>query len=190
MDQIISCKEIGAWGLVVHITKIHYKTAASVMKILAPIIKPTGVKFIIEMVASKADGELTYETPEKINRLTELIGPADWWGWCVDTAHIWGAGVNIRKFTDMKKWLNKLNHPICMFHLNGSSSALGSGRDKHEIAGGPDDCIWGDYEYDENGVRAVVEYAKKHNTPLICEIKRGAEEDVVLMLELIKEKII
>ena len=47
MDQIISCKEIGAWGLVVHITKIHYKTAASVMKILAPIIKPTGVKFII-----------------------------------------------------------------------------------------------------------------------------------------------
>ena len=95
----------------------------------------------------------------------------------------------------MKKWLNKLKYPICMFHLNGSSSARGSGKDKHEIAGGPDDCIWGDehengiINYDISGIRAVVEYAKKHNTPMICEIKRGAEKDVIETLELIKAKL-
>ena len=195
LDHINSCIEIGAWGLVVHITKIDYNQAISVMEILKPIVKPTGVKFVIEMVASKADGDLTYETPEKINRLTKCVGVGKWWGWCVDTAHLWGAGVDVRKYADMKKWLDKLKYPICMFHLNGSSSALGSGKDKHEVAGGPDDCIWGDQHekglinYDNSGIRAVVEYAKKHDIPMICEIKRGNESDVVETLELIKARL-
>jgi endonuclease IV len=189
LDQMNACKEIGAWGLVVHITKIHYKTAEAVMSILKPLIKDLGVKFVIEMVASKSDEELTYETPEKINRLTDLIGPDDWWGWCVDTAHLWGAGVNIRKYADMKKWLGKLKSPICMFHLNGSSSSLGSGKDKHEIAGGPDDLIWGSTNYDSSGVMAVVEYAKLHKIPIICEINRGSEENVNKLLDLIKDEL-
>ncbi len=187
--QLESCKEIGAWGLVIHITKIHYEVAADVMAILEPIVKQIGVKFVIEMVASKSDEDLTYETPKKINRLTDMIGPADWWGWCVDTAHLWGAGVDVRKYADMKRWLSQLKTPICMFHLNGSSSGLGSGKDKHEIAGGPDDKIWYGINYDNSGVRAVVEYAKEHNIPMICEINRGAESDVVVLLDLIKEKL-
>ncbi len=217
IDQIESCKAIGANSLVIHITKIHYETAADVMAILEPIIKPTGIKFVVEMVASKADDDLTYETPEKINRLTEMVGPAKWWGWCVDTAHLWGAGVDIKKYVSMKRWLAKLKYPICMFHLNGSSAALGSGKDKHEIAGGPDDKIWGslkvktrtggdvasssegpnasggsginNFDYENSGVRAVVEYAKKRKIPMICEIKRGAESDTAKLLDLIKDKL-
>lgn len=74
-----------------------------------------------------------------------------------------------------------------MFHLNGSSSALGSGKDKHEIAGGPDDLIWGGTNYDCSGVMAVVEYAKAHKIPIICEINRGSEENVNKLLDLIKD---
>jgi len=181
--QLLSCVKIGAHSMVLHINKIPPDTAARVMKILKPIVKKTKVRLLLEMVASKSHPELTYETPDKINRLPELIEPdksENWWGWCVDTAHLWGAGVDVTSHADMQNWLNgiKRRDKICMFHLNGSSAALGSGKDKHEIAFGPDDVIWGGTPPKTSGVFAILEFSNGQNIPIICEINRGTEANV------------
>ena len=179
--QLLSCKKVGAWGMVLHVTKQFPDIVASTMMQLKPLAKKAGVKIILEMVSNKSDPDQTYETPEKIDNVTTLIGPtAPWWGWCVDTAHLWGAGVDIRSYESMKTWLDSITYKkkIVQFHLNGSSAARGSGKDKHEIIFGPDDLIWKGVPPAKSGVRAVVEFALANNITIICEINRGKEEDV------------
>lgn len=183
------CKKIGAWGLVVHITKQHPDDVAFAMKKLRPYAKKYGVKILLEMVANKADAIKTYETPEKIDNLTELIGAKEtWWGWCVDTAHLWGAGVDIKYYKSMKDWLQRITHKkkICMFHLNGSSAARGSGKDKHEIPFCSQDVMWHSVDPSNSGLRAVIEFAVPRNCTVICEINRGTRNQVIRGLEIIK----
>jgi len=180
-DQLKSCKAVGAWGLVLHISKHHADEVAYGMSLLKQYAVSTGVTILLEMVASKADDMLTYETPEKIDNLTTLIGPNEkWWGWCVDTAHLWGAGVDIRSYESMKDWLDRLTYKkkILMFHLNGSSSVLGSGTDKHEVVFGPDDVMWNSVEPEDSGLKAVIEFANEKLCTIICEINRGDPEDI------------
>jgi endonuclease IV len=178
--QMLSCKKVNAWGMVLHVNKEYPDNLTKTMTVLKPIAKKAGIKIILEMVALKADADRTYETPEKIDNLTTMIGPAEqWWGWCVDTAHLWGAGVDLKSYESMKAWLDAITYKkkIVQFHLNGSSAKRGSGKDKHEIAFGPDDLIWNGIVPSKSGVRAIVEYALEHNVTIICEINRGAEEN-------------
>lgn len=174
--QLESCRKIKASDLVIHITKHPPEIIAKVMNLVKELVIKSKVRLILEMVANKAADD-TYETPEKINYLTSLIGPAKWWGWCIDTAHLWGAGVDIQTYAAMNQWMTKIEHPnqIKMIHLNGSSAILGSGKDKHEIAAGPDDLIWHNIEYKKSGLYAIVKYATKKKIPMICEINRGKE---------------
>jgi deoxyribonuclease-4 len=189
-SQLSACKKAGAWGLVVHISKILPQDAADTINAIKSIVKKSGVKLVLEMVSSKSDENKTYETPEKINRLTELLGPDEnWWGWCVDTAHLWGAGVDIQTYDNMKKWLDGIKHKekILLFHLNGSSAIRASGQDIHEIVFGAKDSIWREIDPYNSGARAVVEYAKKYELPIICEINRGSVEDYIMSIEKLKE---
>ena len=187
--QLNACKKINAWGLVLHITKQLPKQVAYVMnKVLKPISIKHNVKIILEMVSNKSADD-TYETPDKINYLTSLLDhKEDWWCWCVDTAHLWGAGVDIRSYSNMKKWINNIKHPkkIEMFHLNGSSAKLGSGSDKHEIPFCSDDLIWCNVDPNKSGLRSIVEFSVKNNITIICEINRGVESDVIKCMEIIK----
>jgi deoxyribonuclease-4 len=187
-DQLKSCQKIGAWGLVLHISKHYADDVAYGMTLLKPYAKKTGVTILLEMVASKADDNLTYETPEKIDNLTTLIGPEEnWWGWCVDTAHLWGAGVDIQSYKQMSDWLTRLTYKkkILMFHLNGSSAARGSGKDKHEIPFEPEDVMWNGIEPESSGLRAVIEFCVKQEITIICEINRGTQENVTKAIDII-----
>jgi endonuclease IV len=189
-NQMEATKKIGAWCMVLHISKVLPEDATETLNILKPIAKRTGVKIGIEMVASKADREKTYETPEKIDNLITLLGKNEpWYGFVVDTAHIWGAGEDIQSYESMKNWLDRITFKkkICMFHLNGSSAVRGSGKDKHEIVFVKEDKIWHGIDPKKSGVRAVVEFAKKYDIPMICEINRGSEKEVNTGLEIIKQ---
>lgn len=186
--QMLSTKKVGAWGMVLHVTKEYPDNLAKTMSVLKHIAKKAGVKIILEMVALKADANRTYETPEKIDNLTTMIGASEsWWGWCIDTAHIWGAGIDIKSYESMKEWLDALTYKkkIVQFHLNGSSANCGSGKDKHEIAFSADDKIWHKVKPEKSGLRAIVEYAVKYNITIICEINRGAESDTKKCLDTI-----
>ena len=188
-SQLKSCSEIGAWGLVIHITKVKAEVIAETMKILKPYAKKSGVKILLEMTASKSTHNTTYETPEKLNHLITLIGPLeDWFGICVDSAHIWAAGVDIQSYANMKDWFDSLafKKKILLFHLNGNSSARFSGKDKHEIVFGPDDKIWHGIKPNNSGVKAIVEFCNEYSIPMICEINRGSDKNTIKSLETIK----
>jgi endonuclease IV len=186
--QLKLCKEIGAWGLVVHISRVEPESVAETMELLKYSIKKEKVTLVLEMIATKSHTSLSYETPEKINYLTSLI-KGKYWVWCVDTAHIWGCGVDITSYDNMKKWLDAIDKKdkIKMFHLNGSSSNLGDGKDKHEIIFSKNDNIWYGIEPKKSGVRAIIEFAKKYNVDVIMEINRGAEKDTRNAIDIIND---
>jgi len=188
-DQLKVCKSIKAYGFILHINRKHADEIAYVMKtFIKSYAKKTKVKILLEMVSSKADDRFTYETPEKIDNLTTLIGPKEkWWGWCVDTAHLWGAGVSVKSYEQMNQWLTSITYKkkILMIHLNGSSAKLHSGQDKHEIPMSHKDIIWNNTKK-KNGLYAIVKFALKYKSIIICEINRGKEHETIKSLETIK----
>jgi deoxyribonuclease-4 len=188
--QLLACKKIGAWALVLHVGKIHPSIIAETMHILKPYAIKTNVKILLEMVALKPDPDLSYETPEKLNNLISLIGPKEnWYGICVDTAHIWAAGVDISTYEYMKSWLNGIafKHKLMLFHLNGSSAKRGSGKDRHEIAFEKNDLIWKNVHPKKSGVHAIAEFAHNYYIPMICEVNRGKNNELYSSINKIKK---
>jgi len=190
LDQLIIGMQIQAMGLVLHIAKYPAASIAETMLLLKPLAKKTQVPILLEMVSSKSSPN-TYETPEKINNLSKLIDNTtntSWWGWCIDTAHLWGAGIDIRYYKQMAQWLNQIRYKdkIKLFHLNGSSVIRGSGKDKHEIVFSQYDKIWHNISPKKSGVYAIVKFAQKRQIPIICEIKRGTLNEIRKGLNILK----
>jgi endonuclease IV len=191
--QIIATKATSAWCLVIHISKVTLPIITETMHVLLPIAAKHKVTIGLEMISSKATALTTYETPEKINLLVSAInaiGPVSkWYGIVVDTSHIHGAGVNVQSYHMMSHWLDLIKEKkhIVMFHLNGSYAECGSGKDKHAIIFSPEDLIWNKVKPEASGVRAVVEYALKHNIVMIMEINRGSHASVVKAINIIKQ---
>jgi endonuclease IV len=193
--QMESCAEIGAWGFVLHISKIPAKKIVETMKILEPISEKTGVKILLEMIASKAM-ENTYETPEKLDNLAELLDKqinTKNWGFCIDTAHIWSAGVDIQNYDNMQNWIEdiKCKNKILLIHLNGSQLERGCGKDKHEILFAKTDKIWKDYSNspEKSGACALIKFAVKNKIPMICEVNEDKKEELFSSLSIIKKLI-
>ena len=189
-SQLLAVKKAGGWCMVVHITKTLPENIAYTMKLIKPIVKKIGVKISLEMVASKADREKTYETPEKLDNLITLLGIKEKY-YCitVDTAHIWAAGVDVRSYEAMNDWINRMTFKkkIEMFHLNGSFSERGSGKDKHAVPFSTNDKIWHGIDPNKSGVKAVIDFARSNNITIICEINRGTEEEIFNGLNIIKK---
>ena len=66
--------------------------------------------------------------------------PAERLGFCLDTAHLWGAGYDLRNESAVEDLVQRLGELIgrdrvAMLHLNDSRAALGSRMDRHEHIG-------------------------------------------------------
>ena len=192
-NQLSSTRDIGGWCFVLHINRILPRDAIETLEIIHPLCLESNVKLGIEMVSSKADTERTYETPEKLDNLISQIekiptNNKDWYGIVVDTAHLWGAGVDIKSYDSMENWLSRFFHKkkICMVHLNGSSAERGSGKDKHEAPFSPDDKIWHDIPLKKSGLFALVKFCIANQITIICEINRGTQKNISKSLSMIK----
>ena len=185
-DQLECCAQMDATGLVIHISRVDVDVIREAMEVVAPLTKRT-VPIWLEMISSRAHDTLTYETPKKLNALTKALGHLEpgSWGICVDTAHVWGSGTDISEYAQMNAWFRELTDAtrkkISMFHLNGSSSEMGSGKDKHEIAFCPADVIYHahDQSPDDAGVKSIIDFCGSHSIPVILEINRGSEADAI-----------
>lgn len=189
-NELLAVKKTGADIAVLHISKNIPENIAETMSILKPIIESINIKIGLEMVSSKADNNKTYETPEKINNLIELLGfNNNYYCFVIDTAHIHGAGQDITSYNNMNNWLNRLKYKnkIGMFHLNGSYSLKGSGKDKHAIPFIKEDKIWYNIKPEESGLFAVVQFAVKYGVQIICEINIGTEEEAKNGINIIKK---
>ncbi len=176
-DQLESCRKLGLRGLVVHLPKDQPMVVADTMELLND-----EIPILLEMTSVAPHPTKTYETPQKIDDLVDILNDYSInFGIVIDTSHIWAAGVDVRSYTGVKKWLTSIvnKDAIKMFHLNGTSVPLGGHRDIHIIPFAPEDLIWGSprIPYERSGVRAITEFSRANGLPMIMEVNRGSEVD-------------
>lgn len=98
-------------------------------------------------------------------------------GICIDTAHIFSSGIDIRNPKDFKKYIKDfdskigIKHLTC-FHINDSKEQLNSRKDKHEGIG--KGYIFGkDKGGNIMGLKEIWKFAKKNKIPMILETHSG-----------------
>ncbi len=207
-EQLAACKKIGALGLVIHFPSkpldVVVKTLeCSMFKIIAA---RHGVPILFEMKPIKNKGikgsvQKGYVTTEQLNAFCAAVKlPKELWGIVIDTAHLWGAGVDTTDKKSQDEWFDELTHPdmIKLIHLNGGQTkTFNSGRDEHFIVFSDADNMYGKYAdgktaakcdldlLKNSGIYSIVKFAMKKKLTIICEINRGKEREVRYSLELI-----
>lgn len=111
----------------------------SVRAILAE--SPPGVRLVLEN--SSGGGDLLGSRIEELAEILDGVGRdvgADRLAFCVDTAHLWGAGYDLATAEGAVAVVDRFEELIGldrlpMLHLNDSRSELGSRSDRHEHVG-------------------------------------------------------
>jgi endonuclease IV len=195
LDQLLSCRKIGAEGLVIHLSRRPISDLVETMTAIEDDLIKAKIPIWLEMISSKAHPDLTYETPEKLNKLTKALKDINpkVWGLCIDTAHVYGSGDDISSSVKQNKWFADLSkettQKIRQYHLNGTESDFGSGKDKHAIAFAADDNIYHKYkkEPEKSGLYSVIKFCIAKNIPVIMEINRGLEADAIWTINTIND---
>ena len=100
---------------------------------------PTGVRLVLEN--SSGGGDMLGSRLEELSRILEGVGAdAGRFGFCLDAAHLWGAGYDISTAEGVTDVIDRFEELIglerlAMIHLNDSRSTLGSRSDRHEHIG-------------------------------------------------------
>ena len=100
---------------------------------------PAGVRLVLENSAGGGD-TLGSSLEELASNLDAVGGDASALGFCLDTAHLWGAGYDISAVEGAGAVLDRFDSLIgldrlALVHLNDSKAALGSRNDRHEHLG-------------------------------------------------------
>lgn len=181
-EQLDACDKLNSLGLVIHLPKKQPSIITEAFSIIIPFIKKYKTPIMLEMTAVKPDPEKTYETPEKINNLIDEMNNVNPtyknYSVCIDTAHLWGAGVKINEKKVINKWFKLLKYEcIGLIHLNaGKLETFNTGKDKHQVLFSEDDDIW--KVPSSASLDIISKYAKKLNIDVICEINRGSYDDI------------
>jgi len=149
------------------------------------------VPILLEPIGVKSHPTNTYETTEKINNLVDIIG-FDYMkkhsiGFCIDTCHLFVTGQDVTYYDQVDLFLSKLRHKslIKLFHLNGSLSDLGAGKDRHDYPFNETDKIWGHVKHSNSGMKRFLEFIKKKKIHGIIE-----KYDDTLLLEQSYKKLV
>ena len=198
--QLDVCDAINSNGFVIHLSKKTPEQIIETLKILFPFIKKYKTPILLEQPAKKPDINMTYESPEKINYMTELIIkelPNLYFGWCLDTCHLWSGGIELNKSNIIKKYFLDFKYPkyIKLFHLNGGNIKIfNTGVDKHDVILSKDDNIFsnsvhkiGDINKSKKtNLGILIKFAKKNNIDTILEVNTGNFTDVDHAIDTIK----
>jgi deoxyribonuclease-4 len=103
-------------------------------------------------------------------------------GFCIDTAHIFASGYNIKTKESFEEFISLWDHHIginniTLFHLNDSKVGLGCCRDLHEEIG--KGLIFSE---DKSGLTTLLEFAQNNAIPIVIE----SGGDQLTELEIIK----
>ena len=114
-------------------------------------------------------------TKTQFNKCQERLG------FCLDTAHLFSSGVDLRNRTQVKNYLNQFDkhiglHNVELIHLNDSKAPLNSRRDIHQGIG--DGFIFGKQHLDKEkgyllSLKEIVSYAKKNKIPIVLETHKA-----------------
>lgn len=132
---------------------------------------PSGVRLVLEN--SAGGGDLLGSRIEELASILEGVGAdADQLGFCLDTAHLWGASYDISSAAGVAAVVDRFQallglDRLAMVHLNDSRSLLGSRTDRHEHVGAG--------QIGPLGLGALLRDPRLARTPFIMETP-GADE--------------
>jgi deoxyribonuclease-4 len=128
---------------------------------------PRGVRLVLEN--SAGGGDTIGSSIEQLAAILDRIGgrvPVERLGFCLDAAHLWGAGYDLRSDDGALGVVDRVAELIglewlALVHLNDSRSPLGSRTDRHEhLAAG---------QMGAEGFRALLRDPRLASTPFIME---------------------
>lgn len=160
------CQNIGATGVIIHLHNVADEQQC--LDILKTCKRQNadgaGPKIWLE---TNAAINSPFADSRRLRKLCKRLGPQ--FGVCVDTAHLWTAGVSVSEYAETVRWLKPLDGLPIMFHLNDCSTEFGSGKDKHEIL-----CrgkIWKRFVSNpaKSGIKAITDFAIKNGSMVILE---------------------
>lgn len=137
------------------------RVAESINRALA---ETKGVTVVIENTAGQ--GAYLGSKPEELQRIIEGVEDKTRIGFCIDTAHTFAAGYDLREEAVFEAFFDELDRRIGLsylrgMHLNDSKSALASHHDRHESLG-KGHLGWGVFE-------RIAKDARFAEIPLILE---------------------
>lgn len=180
-SELETAKSIGAKGVVIHIAKYSPDHIVKMFKKYEKQLSSYGIPILVENSAysnnknKSTTGTYLYNSAENINELYSKLAKSfkkSYISGCIDTAHLFSAGV------DPNTW-EKINLSIIkLIHLNGSQKKFGVGSDKHSIPFDENDNI--DKKY-------IINFAKYcRNIDMVVEPNRGKFSDLLLAINKIK----
>lgn len=144
LDELHRCETLGLDRLNLHpgshLNKLAIEAACdrvaeSINRALA---ETTGVTVVIENTAGQ--GAYLGSKPDELQRIIAGVNDKTRIGFCIDTAHTFAAGYDLRDEAQFDAFFNELDQKIGLnylrgMHLNDSKSALASHHDRHESLG-------------------------------------------------------
>ena len=173
--QLEIANKINAKGFIIHFPKSDINLILSNLYHLINYKFSGKIFFEIPSISKKYS---VFHNVNILNNLYDRIKKEidhnmEYFGLCIDTAHLWSCGVDISDYENTKKWLYKLtiNHKNILFHVNDNTKKLGEAPDIH--ASLTEGSIWKKYKNNlkNSGLYAILEYAKKYNIDIILERK-------------------
>ncbi len=175
LDEMHRCEELGLTALNIHpgahvgllsVEEACDRVAESVNVALE---QTRGVTVVIENTA----GQGTYlgSTPEELGRIVRGVADPGRVGICLDTAHTFAAGFDIRTVAGWEAFLERVESAVGLrflrgLHLNDSKGGLGTHLDRHASLG-QGELGWGVFE-------AIARDERLAGIPLILETPESA----------------
>lgn len=171
--QMKICEKMNASGFIIHLPK---DTIDNIISILPKLYNPECLTRIYLEIPALKPNNATFHKPKHLNELFNRIkndvdSNLDYFGLCIDTAHLWSCGVDLSDYKSAETWLNELDiDPKClMIHCNDNDKELGYAPDIHNSL--TDGKIWQRYKNNlyESGLYAIMKFAKINDIPIILE---------------------
>lgn len=144
LDELHRCEALGLNRLNLHpgshLKKLSVEAACDRVaeSINTALAETQGVTIVIENTAGQ--GAYLGSQPEELGRILAGVNDKRRFGICLDTAHTFAAGFDIRTPDGLNRFLDQIDSAVGLnylrgMHINDSKGALGSHLDRHEVLG-------------------------------------------------------
>jgi len=177
LDELNRCEQLGIPYLNFHPGSHGGQGEEDGLKIIAESLniihdKTKGIKSGSMIEATAGQGTVLGYRFEQLQQIIELVEDKNRLSVCIDTAHIFAAGYNIKEPKEYKKVIKEFDEIIGLkklkcFHMNDSKKELGSKVDRHEHIG--------EGFIGKEGFRNIMNDKRLEKIPKILETPKGKE---------------
>lgn len=176
--ELDSADRWGTEGVIIHLGSAGEDHVEAGIERVVRALKRTreGIRgrALIILENSAGQGNSVGHTLEQIGQIIEQAG-AEGLGVCIDTAHAFAAGYDLRTVEGLSAMLGQADEAfglrmLRLVHLNDSKSALGSRVDRHEHIGRG--------QIGREGFRAVLSHPLLAQMPFIMETPKQAKHEL------------